>query len=44
MDNPTPSTYMEMFYSPVVEPSKVDEQVNLKEFDEPIINLANFNE
>jgi hypothetical protein len=25
MDNPTSSTYMEMFYSPIVEPSKIDE-------------------
>jgi hypothetical protein len=53
MDNPMSSTYMEMFYSPVIEPSKVDEPItnyiwfikaNFKKFDEPAINLANFNE
>ncbi len=53
MYNLTSSTYMEMFYSPIAEPPKLDElttnyiwfiEANLKEFDGPTINLANFNE
>jgi hypothetical protein len=53
MDNPTSSTYMEMFYNLIAKPRKLDElatnyiwfiETNLKKFDEPTINLADFNE
>jgi hypothetical protein len=53
MDNPKSSTYIGMFYSPIANPSKINEpttnyiwfiKVNLKEFDEFTINLVDFNE